>query len=135
MKLIANTAFQFRGIRREGATLTVADAILKEEIKKGKHPKSGHWMSGLLEHCTPANQETADFIEKFTGKKNTPVVKKGDEVDNSQEIREIRAELETLGVAFHPKLGLPKLRLAIIKARKETGIKKETAKEEITIED
>ena len=139
MKFIADETFQFRGLHRTGVTLTVTEEMVRAEIDKGKHKrKSGsrrRWLSGLLEHCSPANQETANFVDKFTGDKTEPIEKKDNEKDDSIEIREIRAELDTLGIAYHPRLGVVKLRLELIKAKKATGLKKEDTKEETIIKD
>ena len=139
MKLISNENFQFRGIHRVGVTLTVSEGMLREELEKGRHPglKQGRhpWMSGLIEHTTPANQETADIIEGFSGEKEAPIKKKHNEKDYSDEIRDIRAEFESLGKAYNKRLGIKKLRLAIIKARKEVGQAKNKVEVEETIED
>lgn len=140
MKLIVNDNFQYRGFRRAGTVLTVPDAILEEEIKKGrkKTKKQGRypWISGLLEHCSPVNQETADFIEKSSGHAIDPVVDKSDEEDDSAEIKEIWAEFESLGKACDKRWKLPRLRNELAKVKKMIGeekeqtVRTETVKEE-----
>jgi len=139
MKLIANENFQFRGMHRAGVTLTVPESMLKEEIGKGKHPtivrKKERWMSGLIQHTTPANQETADFIEKHTKVKVSPVEDKSNENDDSDEIREIRAEFESLGKAFDKRWQINRLRNEIEKARREAGEQKKSPGIEQNIEE
>ena len=139
MKLIANENFQFRGIYRAGTTITVPESILLEEIKKGKceSKRNGYfpWMSGLLEHCIPANEETARFIEKHSGERVTPAVEDHDEIDDSDEIRDIRAEFDSLGKAYDKRWQLKRLRNEILGARISAGEQKENPKVEKTIKD
>ncbi|MDA3835561.1 MAG: hypothetical protein PF495_19490 [Spirochaetales bacterium] len=126
MKLIANENFQVRGMHRAGVTLTVSKQMLTDELKKGRHPneiRGRHaWMSGLIEHCTPANDETANFISEFTGEKEVETDHpKHDENDNSDEIREIRAKFDAIGKAYDKRWQLERLRNEIVKAEKAVG--------------
>lgn len=128
MKLIANENFQFRGLHRAGVTLTVPAALLLSEIEKGRHleeKKGRHpWMSGLLEHCTPANQATADFIEEKSGAKIDPIDAAHDESDDSDEIREIRAEFDAMGKAYDKRWKVETLRNRLVEAKKEFGARR-----------
>lgn len=125
MKLIVNENFQFRGMHRAGTTLTVPESVLEAEIEKGKHPNKirgrHRWLSGLLEHCTPANQETSDFIELMTDEKFPPVQESGDEEDHSDEIRDIRAEFDLMGKAYDKRWQIKRLRDELVKAKREFG--------------
>jgi len=140
MKLIANENFQFRGMHREGVTLTVPEDILRSEIEKGRHPnkvRGRHaWISGLVEHCTPANQETSDFIESLTEEKLKPVETSDDEKDDSDDIRGIRAEFDLMGKAFDKRWQLKRLRTELIKAKRSVGeTKDDVRKSETEIKD
>lgn len=134
MKLIVNENFQFKGVRRAGATLTISSDFLEKEIKKGRHEnvKRGRhpWLSGLLEHCIPANQSTADFISKVSGKTVEPLKEEHNEEDDSEEIMELRAEFEAMGKGYDKRWKLETLRNRLIKAKKETGLQEEKDQEE-----
>ena len=126
MKLLVNEAFQFRGIHREGSTLTVSSDFLEKEIKRGRKENKNKvdrasWLSGLMEFCTPANQETSDFIKKLTGKDSEPENKKEDEIDDSEEILDIRGQFNDIGKAYDKRWRLKRLRNELLKAKKEVG--------------
>ena len=126
MKLIVNENFQFRGMHRQGMTLTVSKEMLIDELNKGRHPnevRGRHaWMSGLIEHTTPANDETADFINAFLGVDTVePALLEHDDNDDSDEMRDIRARFDSLGKAYDKRWQIKRLRLEIVKAEKEIG--------------
>ena len=140
MKLIVNESFQFKGVHRQGVTLTVSEDMLRSEIKKGRHHIAIRgrlrWLSGLMEHCTPANHETADFIESLTKVKVVPDKVKVNEVDDSDEIRAIRAEFDTMGKAYDKRWQIKRLRNEIVKARLASGEEKaDKPQVETSIED
>ena len=49
-------------IRREGSVLTMSKNDVKKEISLGKHPKNGKWLSAILNHCEPADDDTYALI-------------------------------------------------------------------------
>lgn len=121
MKLIVNENFQYNGMRRAGTTLTISAIMLKDEVAKGKHNK--HWVSGLISHCSPVDNETSRLLYKITGDVAYRIedVDVDDETDLETEIKNIRAEFDLLGKAYNPKWQLKKLQAELIRARKEVG--------------
>ena len=140
MKLIVSETFQFRGIHRSGTELTVSATLLKTEIERGKHPEIvkgvESWNSGLMEHCLPANDETAEFITDIIAGK--PIMKNTDKKkkkNDSKAIREIWAEFDLMGKAYDKRWRLKRLTQELTKAKKAVGdIRKAKAKEETIIE-
>ena len=122
MKFVVNNNFQWKGLHKAEAILTVPASMVADEIEKGKHPEKfrgkERWMSGLLEHCTPANKETADFIEEKTGELLPTPDPGDDDESDAKEIVAIRAEFDGMGKAYNKKLGLKKLREALIVAKR-----------------
>jgi len=140
MKLIVSETFQFRGVHRSGSVLTVPTKLLTTEIERGKHPEIvkgvERWNSGLMEHCIPADEETAEFIADVIAGK--PIIKNTDKKkkkDDSKAIREVWAEFDLMGKAYDKRWRLPRLTSELIKAKKAVGdIRKAKAKEETIIE-
>ena len=138
MKLIVNENFQYRGFRRVGTILTLASMILVDEFKKGKHPETGKYISGLLEHCSPADKETENFLNKLLNGEKVEVSSKvtaNNDSDNGKEIRDLWAEFETLGTAYDRRWGVDRLRNELKKAKILAGQEKdEQEKTEIITE-
>ena len=121
MKLIVNENFQYNGMRRAGTTLTISAIMLKDEVAKGKH--NDRWVSGLISHCSPVDNETSKLLYKITGDVAYMIedVDVDDGVNLETEIKNIRAEFDLLGKAYNPKWQLKKLQAELIRARKEVG--------------
>lgn len=135
MKMLVNETFQHNGVRRADSTLSMSKGLLLAEIEKGRKTitkKNGdkveRWLSGILQHCIPANDETSDFIEKHSGKKVKPAKEEHDVADDSEEIKDVRQQITDLGKSFHPRAGLKKLKDLLIKVKKEAGEMKEAPK-------
>lgn len=124
LEFMAMNAFIHKGTRfREGTKIQVTEEELIKEVALGKTEK-GRYMSGLLNHCDPANDETADRlfeIEASKPEKEEKKPKAPTEADIQKEIEDIRAEFGKIGKTFHHKWGLAKLKDELIKAKKETG--------------
>jgi len=122
MKFHVDRTFQFKGrIIREGNTLDVTKAVVEEEIAKGKHPKQmGVFLSGLLNYCLPADEETAAFVSKGTGFK-VEVVEEESDKESPDEITSLRVAFGEIGAAYDRRWGLQKLRNELLKAKKTRG--------------
>ncbi len=124
-KLIVSENFTHKDVLyRAGAILTVDNAELKSEIDKGFHPKrEGRYLSGLMTHCTPADDATAAFISKVTGKE---VAAAGEGEEDAaavmEEIASLRKEFDAMGAAFDNRWGVPRLKNELIKAKKMRGV-------------
>ena len=129
MKLLVVESFQHNGFRREGVTLTLSETTLKNEIEKGFHDKKLHgksrWVSGILNHCTPANESTRSFIEKHSPGSGFEDVEPPEEKDDSNEITELWAEFDAIEKSYDKRWGLTRLRNELIKAKKSIGEQKE----------
>lgn len=117
---IVNQSFQlFDSVRREGSTLTLDDAVVLQEIKKGKHPDNGKPLSGLLNHCSPADDATmrlcAGMCEEV--KKDEPMT----DEEIAARTAEIIKEMEAIGAAVNPGWKLSRLEKELTKAKKEKG--------------
>ena len=136
MKLIVNETFQHNGVHREGAILTVSQSYLENEIKKGRKKRKKFnrypWISGIMEHCTAANDKTADFLNEFSDTKVKVKENPAREEDDAEEILDIRAEFDKLGKAYDKRWGIKRLRNEIIKARIEAGERDEQENQRIT---
>lgn len=119
---VSLNAFIHRGERiKEGIVLDVRDEDLIHEISLGK-TANGRYVSGLLNHCDPANDATADRIfalESENLPKPKEDVKAPTDNEVKAEIESIRIELGKLGKTFHHKWGLPKLKEELAKAKQE----------------
>ena len=125
MKLIANENFQYRGTKKTGDVLIVSHFILEAEIKKGKHTqmKNGRypWLSGLIEHCSPADKTTKQFFSKATGT-DYETEDLEDVEDDVADIKNMWAEFETLGKAYDRRWGVKRLQNELRKAKVLTGL-------------
>ena len=124
-KLIVTESFTHKAVLyKAGTILTVADFDLKAEIEKGFHPqKKGRYLSGLMTHCTPADDATAAFIGKITGKEVEAAADEGDDADAlMEEIASLRGEFDAIGAAYDNRWGVPRLKNELIKAKKMRGV-------------
>ena len=122
MKFHVERTFQFKErIIREGSTIDVLKADVEKEIAKGKHPKYAKvFLSGLLNYCMPANDETAAFVSKGTGVKIEAAEEESDG-ESPDEITSLRTSFDELGAAYDRRWGLEKLRNELLKAQKLRG--------------
>lgn len=119
-EFIVNKNFQFGGmIRRESTILIVSDADLAKEIAKGRHPDSNKPLSGLLNHCSPADDATAKLCRGICVSKEVPAAPTDEE--KAEELESIRAEFDKMGKAWHPGWTLGRIKKELIKAKKEAG--------------
>ncbi len=112
-KLIAKENFQFgSGVKRMDDIITVSDSFLKKEMEKGKHPLTKNYISAVLNHCDPLDDETAKFLG--VEKKQAPA---GPD-EEAERIGEIRKEMDEMGAAYDKRWKLERLENELIKARK-----------------
>lgn len=125
-KFIVTTNFQFYGIiRRADSTVEVSEDLLQKEIELGTKEvvsKNGNVtirpLSGLLNHCTPADKETAALV---AGIGKTPVSDGPSDDEVAARIAEIKELMDGMGKAYDKRWGLKKLEEELIKARRSTG--------------
>lgn len=143
-KLFIRQNFQFAGkvyrTNEDGnEILTIGVSRIKEEIAKGKHPKTGKWLSGVLNHCEPADtlarrlilgedsdpdEVEAEVAEAEESEHKDPegAVIEDPELDpESEERQAIYAEFDRIGKAYDRRWKLQTLRNNLVKAKKETG--------------
>lgn len=121
-KFLVNQAFQHAGrVNRAGLLLIVSADELVAEVAKGKHDKTGKWMSGLLNNCAPADDATADLLAEATGEKKVVVPEEESEDSQSEAIEDIRAKFTDIGAAYDNRWGLKKLQMELLKAQKMRG--------------
>jgi hypothetical protein len=117
-KLIVNENFQFRGfVHRTDKELEVGDSILKAEVKKGTNKVTGKPVSGLVNHCSPADSHTAKIMGVSFGEEEEAP----DALTKEEQIDKLRSEFDEIGKAYDPRWGLAKLTSELVKAKKETG--------------
>ena len=127
-----NDNFQFKGgIQRAGITLDVSDSMVITEAEKGVHKETKKPVSGLLNHCTPADEATEKLVAKYL--KGAKVEKKETKTELSdeekaeiaakekEEIAAIHKEMDELGKAYDKRWKLKRLTDAVIQARKESA--------------
>lgn len=118
---IVNTIMQFGGLtRRTGSTLEVDRETLELEIAKGLH-RNGKPNSGLLNHCSPADDETAALCKKL----HAPVAEAPAEMteeEKKEAIAKLQAEMDEIGVECDRRWGLERMRKEIVKAKIEKGV-------------
>lgn len=125
LKFLVNNTFQFAGnVRRDGSVLEITKAELTTEIEKGKHKKTGKPLSGLLNHCSPADEETAEFMASGEAKKEVVAEKEEDEEGESakKELDALRDGMDALGVAYDRRWGREKLSNELKKAKIIKGV-------------
>ncbi len=116
-QFIATKSFQFgAGIKRVDSVITVSPEFVKAEMEKGKHSKTGHWISGLLNHCEPLDDFTAELVGE---EKKQPVI--SDE-QQAEEIAAIKKEMTDLGIPYDNRWKLPTLKMMLTKGKKEKGL-------------
>jgi len=119
-QFIVNDTFQFGGdIRQAGSVLTISKADLEKELAKGKHPKRGTWLSGLLNHCEPEDDAAAEMVagEIATEKKSDEEIADED----AARIDDVRAEMDAMGAAWDRRWKLPRLENELVMAKKVRG--------------
>ena len=124
MQFQVTETFQFRGeVRRAGAILEITEADVKAEVAKGKGEgrKKDRYISGLLNHCVPADDATAALVSKLTGKKAEVAKEEEAETAPEDEIEEIRKEFDEIGAAYDPRWKIARLKTELLKSKKERG--------------
>lgn len=137
-KLYIKESFQHNGkvyrTNEEGNIgLKISAEKLKAEMALGKVTKVikgqevERWVSGILNHCVPADREAKKIIlgEEFNEEE------KSEGQTDEEEKASIFAEFEKLGKAPDKRLSLPNLRDALKKARIEVGEQKEEEQKEL----
>lgn len=123
-KFIVDENFQFGGsLRRQGASLEVDDFEVMAEQKKGKNDDTGKPMSGLINHCSPADEHTKALLAGKVKPRKDPAAAQKQELEDekNKEIKRLRGEFDKLGKAFNPKWAIDKLQKELKAAKKETG--------------
>jgi hypothetical protein len=125
-----NENFQFGGgVQRAGLILDVGDSMVITECEKGLH-KSGKPLSGLLNHCSPADEATAKLVAKYlkgakAGKEEKAELSDKEKAEiaakEEEEIVSIQKEMDELGKAYDKRWGIKRFRDEVIKARKESA--------------
>lgn len=105
----------FRTTDDGSATLAISASDLKKEIAKGKHPKTGNWLSPVLNHCTPADNETRKIVFPDAEEIDEEIAE-----DPTNELEQIKAEFDRLGKAYDNRWGIDRFRNELKKARKES---------------
>jgi len=119
-KFIVDKGFLFKGIvRREGQTLEVSEDLLLSEMELGKHPDNGRPESGLLNHCYPADDATAELVQGMIPEKEKVVKLSPEQIEEA--INEIKAKMDDMGRSYRPGWKLDRFQKELIKAQKETG--------------
>ena len=106
-------------IRREAAILTMSKNDVKREMALGKHAKSGKWMSAILNHCEPNDDDTYELIFGKPPDEEEPEEEK--QIKEAARIDAIRAEMDDLGVSWDRRWQLKRLETELIIARKLKG--------------
>lgn len=111
-KFIVTETFQFGGdIRKAGSILTISKDDLEKELALGKHPKNGKYLSGLLNHCEPEDDATAETVAD---------AEPGDE--EAVRMAFIQAEMDKMGAAYDRRWQLPRMENELVKAKKTRGL-------------
>ena len=118
MEFIVREMCQVGGeIRREGSVLTMGKADVKRELALGKHSKTGKWISDILNHCEPADDETYEMI---FGK--APEEPEDTPTTDADRVEGIRAEMDDLGVSWDRRWQLKRLENELVVAKKLKGV-------------
>jgi len=123
------------GEEPEDATITVPADEFREERDRGRNPETGRWLSGLLNHCEPADQVAAQIFEEDPGTPGPPSSKaksarstglrqqakaeRNPEVE--KELEELWAEFDAIGKAYDRRWSLARTRQELTRAKKEVG--------------
>lgn len=116
---IVKDNFQFDGLRRAGIVLIVPVEIVRAEIALGKHPETERPISGLLNHCAPADEATEALLTGFM-ETERPVKENPEESVATR--KALMEEFDTLGIAFDRRWATERLRNELKKAKKEKGL-------------
>lgn len=118
MEFIVREMCQVGGeIRREGSVLTMGKSDVKRELALGKHGKTGKWISAILNHCEPADDETYEMI---FGK--APEEPEGTPTTDADRVETIRVEMDEMGAAYDRRWKLPRMENELVMAKKTRGI-------------
>lgn len=140
-KFRVDTNFQFGGaIRVAESFLIVDDAAVITEIKKGIHEVTKKPISGLLNHCSPANEKTARLLKKGKIEKEIVEDPKDEDIEDEEseddvgeeqidlptdiednEIERLYAIFEAKGFAYDKRWKVARLKDELKKKQKETG--------------
>ena len=120
--------FQFGGgLRISGTILEISDVQALDEKKKGKHDENSKWLSGLMNHCTPTDTHTEDLLAGKVKPQKEVSDEKAQLVDEKErEVKRLRAEFDSLGVAYNPKWAMDKLQKELKVAKRVAGEQKES---------
>jgi hypothetical protein len=130
MQLHVSDTFLFNGsVYRSGSILTVSESQLAEEIERGVHPnpkkdprKVERYLSGVLTHCSPADDATAKFISKATGQEVEVPEEEEEKKDDPSELGALHKEFDEMGAAYDKRWGLQKTQNELLKAKKNRGL-------------
>lgn len=129
-KFIVDENFQFGGsLRRAGASLEVDDFATLAEQAKGENEETGKPISGLINHCSPADSYTEDLLAGRIKPKRDAATAEKEKLKNAKEkeIERLRGEFDKLGKAYNPKWAIDKLQKELKAAKKEAGDTKKDA--------
>lgn len=133
---VVDTNFQYGGaIREVGFTLDVDDREALRELKLGRHkfpkPKGSKnfpYISGLWNHCTPADRETErllklkdKYFDDVSGENDEEKEKRLKDEAEAKEKLELHEEFKKIGKDYDNRWGLQKLKTELIAAKKVTG--------------
>ena len=128
-KFCVINSFPFRGIlRRAGSILDIGSEDLAGELAKGKHPKRGKWISGLLNHCEPEDDAAGDAVYAYDfpaeSVEDRPKGPSDDEVAAGAASRRdaLKAELDEMEVPYKVNYSTDKLEQEVLKAKKIKGL-------------
>ena len=135
MLFIVDDTFYRDQVYRAGSSITMSEQQVQEEIDLGFHPnppskgdkpktdpkKEGRYLSPILTHCSPADDATAKFISRATGKE-VAVPEGEDHEQDEAELASMRAEFDKMGAAYDKRWGLQKTRNELLKAKKNRGL-------------
>jgi len=119
-KFIVVDDFKFNGaVRRSGSVLSIVEDDLKNEIAKGKHPKSKKYLSGLLNHCTPVDAEAEMILfGNISEKRKSEDI----EAETTARMNEIYVEMDAMGAAYDRRWKIARLENELLKAKKIHGV-------------
>lgn len=129
-KFIVDENFQFGGsLRRAQASLEVDDFATLAEQAKGENDETGKPISGLLNHCTPADEHTEGLLAGTIKPKRDAAAAQKENLANAKEkeIERLRGEFDKLGKAYNPRWAIDKLGKELKAAKKEAGVAKKDA--------
>lgn len=104
------------GVNKSGNQLIISESSVQERMKLGKHPKTGKWIDGVLNHCEPADDFTAGLLGEELK------AKEGSEEEVADAIGAIKKEMDEMGAAYDRRWKLDRLKIELVKAKKERGL-------------